>query len=271
MKGIRLLREYGFKIAFRIVLSNHLLPRISFIIPDKYFLINYYGGKIYLNLKESPMMLRRALGVFEYWKTRLLTDLIKPNMTIVDVGVNKGYYSLLFAKLMNDKGKVLSFEPNPDNCFWIRKSIEVNGYKCIKLYQCALSDKEGLATFYLGKKSGWGSLFYSSSARPDRKKITVKTRKLDDILDEEGIDGIDLIQIDVEGADLLVLKGAKDTLKKSKNVKLTMDIDVRSKEERKQLFEFLTSCGFQIFNVGKELKHTKKIDEVGEEIYATKT
>jgi len=267
---MQIFKEYPIKIAFKKLLAK-FLSKMSFLIPNRYFLINYYGGKIYLNLRESQMMIERALGVYEYWKTHLVMDLVKPGMVVVDVGVNKGYFSLLFAKLMEDKGKVLSFEPDPDNCFWIKKSINANKYNSIKLYQIALSDKNGEATFYPGKKSGLGSLFLSNSAAPDKKPFKVKTRKLDDILKEGGIEDIDIIKIDVEGSDLLVLKGAENTLKKSKNVKLIMDIDVGSKNERQQVFKFLISCGFKIYSIGKELKRIEKIDELkSKDIYATK-
>lgn len=215
-------------------------------------------------------MMNRALSVYEYWKTKLFFNIVREGMTCVDVGANKGYYSLLFAKLMNDKGKVLSFEPNPNNCFWFKKSTQANNYKCIKLYQCALSDREGSATFYLGKKSDWGSLFFSrDAAAPEKKQITVKTRKFDKVLKEEGINTVDIIKMDVEGADLLVLKGAEGTLKKY-DIKLAMDVHVQSSEEKNQLFDFLESCGFKIFAIGRELSPIEKTDEKTKDIYAMK-
>lgn len=270
VKLLRLFKKYPFMVALKMIMSR-LAARIFFFIPDRYFLIKYRGGRIYLNLKESGMMIDRALGVYEYWKVRLLTDLIKPGMTAVDIGANKGDFSLLMAKLMNDRGKVLSFEPVPDNCYWLKKSIEANNYKSIKLFQVALSNKNGTANFYPGKVSGWGSFFFTRYADTNKKPTVVKTRKLDDILNEEGIDSIDIIKIDVEGADILVLKGAEDILKRSKDVKLLMDIDVESDEEKKQLFDILNFCGFKIYNIGKQIKLINKINEAEKDIYATKT
>jgi FkbM family methyltransferase len=265
----RNIRGLPFGIFLKHALSE-MLSSLSFIIPDKHFPVNFYGGKIFLNLKESPMMRRRALGVYEYWKTRLFMDLVKPGMTVVDIGANKGYFSLLSAMLMNDRGRVISFEPSKDNCFWIRKSIQANDYKCIKLYQCALSDKKGQATFYPGKKSGWGSLRFSAYSSASKKQpITIHTQRLDDVLNTEGINNINILKIDVEGADFLVLKGAENTLRKSHNMKLIMDIDVRGKE-KKQLFDFLTSCDFKIYKIDRELKAVTKIDEVRKDIYAVK-
>lgn len=266
-----LFKEFPFWVACKHYIS-FVLALMSFIIPNRYILIRYYGGRIYLNLKESYSMINRALGVYEYWKTLLIMDLIKPGMTIIDVGVNKGYYSLLFAKLMNDKGIVLSFEPVEENCYWIKKSININKYKCIKLYQYALSNKEEEVTFYLGKKSGHGSIFLSqSNVDSEKAPITIKTRKLDDVLKENNIDKIDFIKIDVEGAELMVLQGAENALKKSENLKLVVDLDRISKEDKKQLIDMLISFGFKIYRIGRELEPVKEINDKTEEIYATKT
>lgn len=192
---IQLFTEYPFGVACRLRLSHLLHSRITCVIPDRYLLVPYVGGKIYLNLKESSMMMDRAFGVYEYWKTYIFRNMVKPGMTIVDVGVNKGYYSLLAAKLLNGSGAVLSFEPDPENCYWIRSSISANRYTIIRLFQIALSDTNGTADFYLGKKSGWGSFCYSPSASiSEIEKIRVETRKLDDVLLNEGIDAIDVIK-----------------------------------------------------------------------------
>ena len=264
-------KNYPFRIALKFLLSRELITRLSFFIPNKYLLIKYFGGKIYLNLKESHMVRESALGIFEYWKIPLFKKLIKPNMTVIDVGVNKGYYTLFFAKLINDKGKVLSFEPVPNNCHWVKESIKANKYTSIKLFQLALSDSEGAKTFFIGKKSGWGSLIHQSKrAALDKEPIVVKTKKLDDVLADEGIDDIDVIKIDVEGGDLLVLKGAENLFRKSKKVKLLMDVDVQSESDKRQLFNLLSSWGFVIYKIGKHLKRIEKIDETVTDIYATK-
>ncbi len=264
-------KNYPFGIALKFLLARELITKLSFFIPNKYLLIKYFGGKIYLNLKESPMVRESALGIFEYWKIPLFEKLIKPNMTVVDVGVNKGYFTLFFAKLMNDKGKVLSFEPVPNNCHWINKSIKANEYTSIKLFQLALSNSEGDTTFFIGKKSGWGSLIHQSRrAAPEKEPIVVKTRKLDDVLAKEGIDDVDVIKIDVEGGDLLVLKGAENLFRKSTKVKLLMDVDVQSKSEKGQLFNLLRSWGFVIYKIEKQLRRIEEIDETVTDIYATK-
>lgn len=260
--GERLI-DYPPRVALKMLLSRLVfVSQLPFLFPDKHFLMNYYGAKMYIDLNSAPVMMDVAFGAYEYWKTKLFFDLVKEGMTILDIGACKGNYSILFAKLMRDRGRVLAFEPDPDNCEWIRKNIQVNNFKCIELHQYALSDKEGSATFYPG--NGMGSLVASRhSWMSDLQKgpITVQTRMLDNVLNEEHIHEVHIIKMDVEGGDLLVLRGAEHTLK-CKNVSLLMDVDVISNVERKELFELLDSCGFGIYRIGRELKPISKANEM---------
>jgi FkbM family methyltransferase len=248
-------------------LLSRTISRMTFLLPDTYIPLRYYGGKIYLNLREYSPMVDKALGIYEPWKTDLFFNSVRKGMTLVDVGVNKGYFSLIFARLMEDSGNVLSFEPDPDNCFWFRQSIKANRYKCIKLYQHALSDKEGSVAFYRGKKSGWGSIIQSPYTT--QNAINVKSRKLDNVLEDEEIDKVDFVKIDVEGAELSVLKGAKKTLQRH-NIKLAIDVDLLRLEQKNQLLDFLESFGFRTFRIWKELIPVEKMDEHIREIYAMK-
>lgn len=257
------IRDYPLRVSMKMLLSRlAFVSQVPILLPDKHFLINYYGAKLYIDLTSAPVMVDVALGVYEYWKTKLFISLVKDGMTILDIGAHKGNYSILFARLMHDRGRVLAFEPDPDNYNWIKRNIQVNSYKCIELQQYALSDKEGSATFYPG--NGMGSLVACrSSWRPElqRGPITVRTRMLDNVLNDEHIREVHIIKMDVEGSDLFVLRGAEHTLR-SRNVSLLMDVDVSSNVERKELFELLDSCGFNIYRIGKELKLIKRANEL---------
>ena len=254
------IRDYPLKVAIKMLVARlALILPISILLPDKRLLLKYHGTKIYLefiNHGISPFDM--ALGVYEYRITNLLFDLVKEGMTIVDIGAWEGDYSILFAHLMHDRGRVLAFEPEPDNCTWFRRNIEVNNYKCIDLYECALSDREGTATFYPG--TGVGSLVLRTMWNTG-PPITVKTQTLDNILNQAHIDKVDLIKIDVEGSDLSVLKGAERTLRNN-SVHLVMDVDVISNQERLELYELLTSFGYEIYSIGKQLARIESAYEL---------
>src|SRR5581483_2449965 len=158
-----LLKKSPVRFAKRLLIDHH--QAIRWLIPDKYFVFSVPGGKIYLNVKESSMMLERALGLYEPAKTQAIRALLKPDETFVDVGGNKGDFALLAAKVAGPGGKVVCIEPEPTNFGWIRRSIELNGYKNIQLCNLALSDYDGEALLHLGTKSGFHTLL---SGAPER-------------------------------------------------------------------------------------------------------
>lgn len=181
----------------------------------------FAGGLIYLDVDESPMMRRRAEGTYEPAKVAALQRLLEPGMTFVDAGSNKGDFALIAARVMDDSGRVVAFEPSPENCRWIRKSIELNGYRCIELHELALSDSDGRARLYLGDRSGWHSLVEMRAAEGAADSIEVEARTLDSALAGAAPD---VLKIDVEGAELRVLDGAKRTLADTRLSAVLIDV-----------------------------------------------
>jgi len=216
-------------------------------IPNRYFLLRPRGMRfqVYLNLRESPMMMSRYLGRYEPQKTAFLQSAIKPGMTVVDVGVNKGYYSLLAASLLQGKGRVLSFEPSPENCRWIRRSIAANGYECVSLFEMALSDKEGEITLHMGTTSGSHSITETSRGRTG-ESITVKAGTLDAVLAEQRVDRVDVVKIDVEGAECLVLGGAAKMLRQNGPMKIVADVHPQYGVNPEEVIRTLEDFGFSV-------------------------
>jgi len=235
--------------------------------PDKYLAFPFIGGKIYLNVKESNMMLARALGIYEPEKTKTISDLLKPGQTFIDIGGNKGDFSLLAAKITGQKGQVLTFEPEPENCHWFNESIQLNQYSNIRLFDIALSDSNGKAQLFLGEKSGWHSLV-SSQGKTDNSTIEVEKRTLDSILNESDIQQVDMIKIDVEGAEMEVLLGAEDTLKNNTDLILLLDLHPHMGVDTVAICQFLSDRGFSIHHMKAPHEKIDKIDQTTTEILA---
>ena len=215
---------------------------------SKYRLYSVPGGMIYLDVHESKMMRARAFGRYEQNKMNLIMVWLKPGGTFVGVGSNKGDFTPLAAKVVGRDGKVLSFEPEPDNCYWIRKSVEANGYRNIELFEVALSTADGTASLYLGSKSGWHTLL---PGHPNRSNgaVTVMTRKLDSVLREANQTRVDMIKIDVEGAELEVLKGARQALSDNLNIVLLMDLHPYLGVELDEVFKILEELDLKVYKL----------------------
>ena len=256
------LRDYPLIVALKLLFARFIfLTQIPLLLPDRPFLINYHGAKLNIRLFSHPVSMDMALGVYEYRKTRLFYQLVKEGMTVLDIGAFEGNYSILLAKLLNDKGKVLAFEPDPENCSFLEENVRVNEFKSIEVHQYALSDTEGTATFYPG--GGLGSIVTRSSwyAHFQREPTTVPVRRLDNVLAELAISHVDIMKIDVEGSEILVLRGAEQTLRNN-SVHLLMDIDVESNAERIALYKLLDSFGYEMYRIGKRLTPIKTADEL---------
>jgi len=217
--------------------------RLKRVLPNRYFVFNYPGGRIHWNPGNSPGMMARILGIYEIDKITAVQKLLKPGSTFVDIGANVGDYTLLAASLVGNAGRVLSFEPEPRNRGWLQQSIDLNGYKNIDVFPVALSDGEGEASLYLGEIAGYHTLI---PGHPERQAgtITVKTRTLDSYLHELGREHVDMMKIDVEGAEMQVLRGARTTLGKNPNMILFLEIHPDVGVDPEEVRSFLGQFGF---------------------------
>jgi FkbM family methyltransferase len=215
-------------------------------VEERYKPYRFAGGLIYLDLDESPAMRQRVDGRYEPAKVAALQRLLKPGMTFVDAGCNKGDFALIAARVMGGRGRVLAFEPEPDNCRWIRASIELNGYETITLFELALSETEGRVPLYLGKWSGWHSIVPRRRPRRPQKSIDVETRTLDSVLAETGDPHVDVLKVDVEGAELQLLHGAERTLADGRLVAMLVELHPGYGVDPAEVGDLLTGHGFSL-------------------------
>jgi FkbM family methyltransferase len=149
-------------------------------------------------------------GCYEREFVELLKKVLDPAMTFVDVGAQVGYFSATAAALVGPAGAVHSFEPDPD-CFSLLQR-NARAYPWMRIHNSAMANFTGEARFYRSPKSdesGWGAMF---DADGDRAEIGVRVCTLDGWRAAEGIRKIDVIKIDVEGAECRVLEGARDAI-----------------------------------------------------------
>jgi FkbM family methyltransferase len=223
---------------------------LRLLTPDRYRLVRPRGMafRMYLNLRESPMMIQRLRGTYEPRKTRFFLHQVQPGMTVVDVGVNKGYFTLAAASALQGSGTVLAFEPSPENCEWIRRSIAANGFDNVRLFETALSDAAGRTELRLGKTSGTHSIVEAGYMRSG-ESLTVATKTLDSVLAAQGIHEVHVMKIDVEGAEALVLQGAANLLRRATRLTLAVDIHPQYGVDPESIVQILEDYGFQVRSI----------------------
>ncbi len=137
--------------------------------------------------------------------------------TFVDVGAHIGWYSLKAAKAVGPRGRVIAVEPDRDTLRKLRANIRASGVEAIVLVvPVACYDSETTLPFYSAPAANTGesSLYLDAASQggPITAEYRVRARRLDDILREIGVTRVDALKIDVERAEVHVLKGAADTL-----------------------------------------------------------
>jgi FkbM family methyltransferase len=145
---------------------------------------------------------------FERMETRFVERLLRPGMTVIDVGAHHGLYTLLASKRVGRKGRVIAFEPSPRECRRLKKHLRWNRCSNVLLMPYAVGEEPGETDFYLVE----GSQDWCNSLRPPAvgeatKTVRVSVRRLDDALAELDVSRVDFIKLDVEGAELTVLYG----------------------------------------------------------------
>jgi FkbM family methyltransferase len=130
-----------------------------------------------------------------------------PGWAVVDAGANSGMFAVRAARL---GARVLAFEPNPDCCRWLRKSVVANGLESrVSLFECALGSRAEAGSLDVSQ----GTLGARIQAGEASGKLTpISIRRLDDVVRELDIERVDLLKLDVEGHEVAALEGAATTL-----------------------------------------------------------
>ena len=141
---------------------------------------------------------------------------LAPGGTFIDVGAHIGYYSLKAAKLVGDSGTVITVEPNPVTLDVLRQNILDSQASAVELFPVACSDTDAELELFHPARSNTGVASLSASnaglAGQVEESYRVQARPLDSIVADINPAAVNAIKIDVEGAEMLVLQGARRTL-----------------------------------------------------------
>jgi FkbM family methyltransferase len=153
--------------------------------------------------------------------TRLFIQrFIRPGDVFVDVGAHIGLHSLAAARAMKGTGRVFAFEPFPQSRVLLERSFWINGFSPIlECYGVAVSDRFGDSRLFLGASSGHHSL-YALDGRPE-ETLDVQLVTLDSALPRN--QSVRLLKIDAEGAELEVIRGARNLLANNDDIGIVVE------------------------------------------------
>jgi len=193
-------------------------------------------------------------GEYEPMTTRVFKHILKPDMRVIDVGANVGYFTLLSASIVGNKGRVYSFEPEQKNFNELLSNIELNGYKNVTANRKAVDSKNGIAQFSVSRFEPGRHSLIADTMGGKIDKVDVETIRLDDAVKGK----IDLIKTDTEGNEFGVIQGAEKLLRQ-KDIKLIVEFfSINNNNARytfMELWELIKGQGFEYMYLLDERKH----------------
>jgi FkbM family methyltransferase len=160
---------------------------------------------------------------FEYESVRVVRKIAKPGAMAIDIGAHIGYYTRLLSELVGPRGRVFAFEPDPRNFAVLQRNLSRRNYRNVELFNMAVGDVNGEVPLYLSEGHSNHSLiegFVKSEA-----EIQVEIVTLDAFLEQRGIDQIDFLKSDTEGAEPRVLSGMQRTIARSSQLDMLMELN----------------------------------------------
>jgi len=242
ISGHSLTRFYPIEVVYRFLLSH---------LRDSNSPIDVLDHKMFLDPIDTLGLSLR--GYYEQYETEIVKGEIKKGDVVLDLGANIGYYTLIFAKLVGESGKVFAFEPEPANFSLLKKNMEINGYNNIILIQKAVSDRDKIIKLYLHKYNKGAHTIYKSY--DNQEFVEIKTVKPDDYF--ENYNGkIDFIKMDIEGSEGLALQGMSKILEKNKNIKIFTEFNPSLLKncgtEPENYLNLLIQQGFKLYHINEE-------------------
>lgn len=225
------------------------IPILGPLLYTSYLKLAYHDGQV-IQIKQgciAGMKLHKfvrtihasfANGDYEADLQAALFQELKPGQTFFDIGANAGFFCLLGAKAVGSTGRVVGFEAHPITAAQIQKQVKLNNLSNVTVVAKAVSDSNGYAQFTDDISSDMLSFANLRSDKP-QNTIKVPTIKLDDIVSQFGIP--DLIKIDIEGAEIMALRGMMSLLKKHSPV---LYIELHGEDLAVQCGQLLSPLGY---------------------------
>jgi len=218
----------------------------------------YDDLKFFLHLGNDLSSQLFVEGRYDPNEFYFLNQLLSSGMTVIDLGANEGLYTLFAAKQVGDSGIVLAFEPSLREFKRLQDNLALNEeITNVQTFQVGLSNNSDIQLLKVAAddhsgQNTLGDFAYEGVACLNTETVTV--RRLDDVLEELAVEAVDVIKIDVEGAEHRVFEGARKTLERDRPLILFELVDQALQKQNsssKELLSYLRDLGYEIFAWGE--------------------
>jgi FkbM family methyltransferase len=216
---------------------------------------------VYADAQETGITPHLAMnGYWESWITTALARTLRPGWHCLDVGANHGYYTLLMADAVGPEGRVAAVEPTPRQAELLRETLDVNGFTNVVVAQQAATDQEGRTLQLVVPARRSMNARIVEEAGPGDLVVEVESTTIDALTHEWP--RVDLIKIDVEGAEERVWRGMQRTLADNPEIVLLLELRVDRYEDPGRFLSLIQEAGFRLRYIDLEEVKDLTVDEV---------
>jgi FkbM family methyltransferase len=207
------------------------------------------GLELELDLRDNLQRTLYFTGTYEPGLVRLLGDELRAGDVVLDVGAHVGVHALGAARRLRalGGGRVIAFEPTGDSAAHVRAAAARNGLP-VEVVQAALGEKAGQVELFADPRYGDHDAGVRAQLGGGDVVGRVPLTTLDDWAEANALDRLDVVKVDIEGAEILALRGARDTLRRLRPRLLTIEVkDVvmrRGPGDEAALHALLAECGY---------------------------
>ncbi len=235
-----------------------ILPLRRFFLGDRY-LARVGNHRMVVNLADRGFTQRFFYRrEHEPAETAVLRRLVRPGMTVIDVGANIGLHTVELSELVGAGGRVFAFEPDPSNRGLLEENIALNGCPNVTVVGAALGDRDGELVLFQSKYNQGDHRTYSGEADPrfhrggDRTEVRVPCRRLDSFAAEHDLD-IDFLKVDIQGAEARLWEGMAEVVSRRQQLRMVSEFwpdGIRfCGDNPVELLGAMTEAGFLIHTV----------------------
>lgn len=210
---------------------------------------------VYADSQETGITPHLALhGYWESWITLALARTLRPGWHCLDVGANHGYYTLVMADGAGADGRVLPVEPTPRLAELLRQTLDVNGFPNVEIVQKAASDADGKTLQLVIPARRSLNAHLAEVAGPTEDAVAVESVTIDALTRDWP--RVDLIKIDVEGAEESVWRGMERTISANPDLVVILEFNVPRYDDPRAFLGTIESAGFALryIDVDTEVK-----------------
>lgn len=222
------------------------------------------GYSFHCDLRDAISREVCFTGRYEPQETALVRSILRPAMSFVDVGANWGYFTLLAASLVGQNGRVLSLEPDPRIFSLLQANITRSRLKQVTALPLAAAHERGTLSLvgYAEDGGNFGVSRIAANSDKQERVFQVSSNSLDHILQEQSLLSVDLMKMDIEGAEVLAIAGLEESLTKKRIKRLLLELHPIELAEQGStiaaVIEKLQSAGYTAWTIDHSPITTRK-------------